>query len=194
MDNITQITDHSAKAGNRLIDWFKGGTFQELTEALAGRIQGIEDVTYPLIQARYLALATGITLDNTGAQVGIDRIVGQADEDYRILIYAKIAANTSNGTIPDIYNIMGILGATDIKVFDVFPASIELQYTASDIISDCGCIRRILEGADATDGGATAPIAIGISQNNATDGALPFGFEGTVGAGGYGIGQITGAG
>ena len=89
---------------------------------------------------------------------------------------------------------MGILGTTDIKVYDVYPASIEIQYTSSNVIADCQCIRRILEGADDTDGGATAPIGIGITQNNSVDGALPFGFAGTTGAGGYGVGQIAGAG
>ena len=198
MDNIVKITDHAAQAGRRLIDWFKGGSFQTLTEALAGRIQGMEDVTFPLISERYLANATGFTLDQIGELVGFPRptsgTAATDDDIFRVLIYAKIAANTSNGTASDVYNIMGILGTTDIKVYDVYPASIEIQYTSSNVIADCQCIRRILEGADDTDGGATAPIGIGITQNNSVDGALPFGFAGTTGAGGYGVGQIAGAG
>ena len=194
MKNITQITDHATQAGSRLIDWFKGGTFQELVEALAGRHQGLEDVTFPLISERYIANATGQTLTNIGSMVGFERTPGMTDATLRILIYAKIAANTSNGTIPDVYNIMGIVGATNIKVFDVYPAAIEVQYTASQTVSDCGCIRRILEGEDDTDGGATAPIEIGLTQANTESGFLTFGFEGTVGAGGVGVGQIAGAG
>ena len=193
MDNISLITNHADEAAERLIDWFSGGSFEDLTKLLAGRYQDLEDVAFPIISNKYLANASGVTLDNIGALVGISRILGQSDDDYRVLIYAKIAANTSNGTIPDIYNIMSILGATNIRVFDVYPASIELQYTASNIISECDCIRRILEGVDNSDGGSTAPILIGISVDNSENG-VPFGFAGTVGAGGYGVGSISGAG
>lgn len=189
MDNISYITDHATQAGNRVIDWFKGGTFQELVEALAGRYQGLEDVVYPLIEAKYLANATGATLDGIGLLVGIARTVGQTDDAYRVLIYAKIAANISEGRMPDIYNIMSTLQATNIKGFDMYPAAIHLQYGQSPIAPNCGCIRRILEGVDDTNSGATAPIEIDLVQDISESG-IPFGFAGTVGAGGFGVGSI----
>lgn len=183
MDNIEQITDHEIAGERRLLSQFHGSQFQTFCGIWFDKIQAIEDVLYPMIQAKYLAYATGQTLEYLGELVGMPRPIGglaaSDDEIYRALIYGKIAANVSWGTKQDIYDIVGALQGTSIKVYNVYPAAVTVNYIASTVIDDCSCIRDILESA-------THPIEFDITAYTET----PFGFSDDSTAYGFDVGEI----
>lgn len=182
MNNLTQITDHSTAEARRLIDHFKGGNFEELVEGLGGRWQELENALWAIITGRYIANATGETLRNIGTDVGVDAVY-TTDDAYRVLIYAKIAENRSTGARADVYNVLSLLQLEEIKVIDVYPASITVNYIPSPITLTCACIRMILESA-------TLPIAMDITSHGDTG----FGFMGDTSAYGFGAGELGSAG
>ena len=60
-------------------------------------------------------------------------IVELPDEDYRILIRAKIVANNSNGTTQDIYNILdAAFPGIVIDITDNLDMTMEVTYTIAD--------------------------------------------------------------
>lgn len=186
MRNITQITTHETDGNNRQLSQDYETQFASFAGAFFSRIQGLENVAFPLISERYLSNATGATLENIGTLVGMPRptsgVAATDDDSYRVLVYGKIAANVSYGTKTDVYNIMGALGSTQINVFNVYPAALTVNYIGNAVISDCACIRAILENA-------TSPIELDIVRITET----PFGFEGDSTASGFGAGQIGGS-
>ena len=184
MRNLEQITTHEADGFDRLKQDFKDkGNFKDLIGVLTARTQAFEDIAFPMIQSMYIANATGSTLDSIGENVGRTRpVFGDAatdDDVYRVLIYAQIAANTSVGRISDFYNILGALGLSNTKVYQVFPAALTVNYTPNTLTMTCACIRSILESA-------SHPIELDIVQHSGT----PFGFLGDSGAFGFGVGEL----
>lgn len=188
MRGLSYISTHEDDAFDRLKQDFKDkGNFKDLIGVFAARAQAFEDIAYPMIEAMYIANATGKTLEMIGENIGQPRpTYGPAADDdnaYRVLIYAKIAANTSYGTIPDIYNVLGSLGLGSVRVFDVYPASITVNYIPNNLTLTCACVRHILVPA-------TPPIGMDITEHSET----PFGFEGDPTAFGFGVGEIGAAG
>jgi hypothetical protein len=104
------------------------------------------------------------------------------DNEYRPLIWAKIAANNSYGLVDDLYNVMGALELTDERLYQVYPASITVNFQPSDVIRDWLQLRPILSAAK-------APVSLDICAHTAT----PFGFLGDDSAFGFGVGEIGGA-
>ncbi len=180
--DITQITDHAAAARARLYDQVKTGDFADLVEAKASRYQDLEDALSPMIAERYLDQAVGQQLTNIGAEVGEPRpTTGEAatdDDVYRVLIYARIAANVSEGRAVDLLGIIATLGGGSPFIMDVYPASVTINYRASNVLS-CNCISEILRQA-------APPVTFDITQHTDT----PFGFAGDSSASGFGIGEI----
>src|SRR5687768_2287297 len=111
---IEKITDHETEALDRNLTQFKKKpNFEALITIACTQVQEIEDIGYDMIEKRFLVNATGVTLNKYGEMVNEPRpFSGEAstdDDKYRTLIFSRIAANTSFGTRPDIYNILGIL-------------------------------------------------------------------------------------
>lgn len=180
MRNLSYISTHATDAGGRISAALSGGTFQALTEKLTGRYQGLEDAAYPLIDGRQVQNATGATLDAIGAKVGQARAPGQTDATYRVQIYGKIAENISYGTLLDLYNILGSLELSRVKIFPVYPASLTVNFLSNSLTLSCGCIHAILQRA-------THPVTIiDITQHSNN----PFGFEGNIRAKGFDAGEI----
>lgn len=178
MDNLEHITTHSTDEARRLIDHFKGGNFETLVEGLGDRWQTLENDLWNMIQGRYIANATGEALQSIGSDVGVTALYTD-DNTYRVFVYAKIAENRSNGTRTDLYNILSLLGLGDIKIYDVYPAALTVNYTPNTLTMTCACIRSILESA-------SDPIELDIVQHSGT----PFGFLGDSGAFGFGVGEL----
>lgn len=168
--DITQITNHEAAARARLYDQFKAGDFADLVEAKASRYQGLEDALFPMIAERYLDQAVGQQLTNIGEEVGQPRpATGDAatdDDVYRVLVYARIAANVSEGRAVDLLGIIATLGGANPVIFDTYPAGITINYESTNVLS-CNCISNILREA-------APPVSFDIVAHSAT----PVGFEG----------------
>lgn len=75
-----------------------------------------------------ISKATGVTLDLYGQMLGQKR--GQLNDDqYRYMIYVRIARNISTGDINNIVTLISMILQADIsliKITEVFPAKIEV--------------------------------------------------------------------
>lgn len=183
MKNIELNTGISDEGVSLLLHQFSShGNAHEFVRAFLSEVQDIENATVPLIAASYLENAQDWTLDQIGKLVGVERGIKTNDE-YRVFIYAQIAANTSYGTLNDVYNILGALGLGDVKAKNVYPASITVNYIPNNLTLTCACIRMILESA-------TLPIAMDITSHGGTG----FGFMGDTSAYGFGVGELGTAG
>ena len=129
--------DHVALALKRIPQHlWESDEFKGLVTALAGRIQRLEDNAQAVLIGRYLANATHQTLTYIGNMVGMPRPAGPEDDDlYRALIYAQIAINTSNGSWPEVLNILGLLNASGIRAVDLRPATMQIEYTGETYLA-----------------------------------------------------------
>lgn len=147
--------------------------------------QQIEDALYRLISARSVFTATGATLDLTGAMVGQLRSAtgpdATDDNAYRALILGRIIVNTSDGEPEPLLSLMRYLGATAIKLKETGNASLSIQYTGDLLVTGPELIALLEQ--------ATVPVRLQVSEYTGP----PFGFAGTPGAAGFGVGHIAGA-
>ena len=163
-DDIQLNPNHRAQGIARLIAQYVG---KPRTETLIGifldQIQEAENALFELATERFANSAVGIQLDGIGDIVGQER-QGLGDNDYRSLIRARIKANNSEGTAPDI---IGVASAAlnnpdpdEIHFDPKFPASFELT-----IANQLGFDEHILNGLiqDATLGGVRAFLMITLS-------------------------------
>lgn len=183
MDNLTQITDHVEAGGKRLLAQFWDTQAQTFDQVQFQRYQDLEDVIFAIMGAKYLSASTGHALEELGDLVGYPLPAGfdsvTAANDYRALVYGQIAANVSYGTKSNIYDILGALGATDRRVYNLYPRSIHVDFIASEIIDDCACIVDIIESA-------THPIEINVTAYTEDY----FGFDDDPNALGFDEGEI----
>ena len=183
MENITEITTIEDDGIALLLHQFaEHGNANEFVRPFLAEVQVLESAIVPAIALSYLNNADTWMLDQIGKIVGVARGV-LTNAQYRIFIYAKIASNVSYGTLTDVYNVMRALGLGDVKVKNVYPASITVNYIPNNLVLTCMCIRAILEAA-------TQPIEIDITAHSGT----PFGFMGDTSAYGFGVGELGQAG
>lgn len=168
--------------GLMLFQFRKRGDFPAFLGPMLNQIQALETAFYDLIAGRQLATATGWALDQIGESVGETRGFNATDSEYRGLIYARIAINTSAGTPRDLYNIVSLMGASNVSVRDVYPAAVQISYTGDLAVSGAQ-LRGALESA-------SAPIEIGIVEHAETE---PFSFAGDPLGRGFGVGTLASA-
>lgn len=102
-------TDHTADAVSMLLEQFRPATkLQGWLTAYIDQIQEIETALDPLISAREIDNATGITLDNLGSVVGESR-KGRADALYRVYIKVRILVNRSTGTAGELMTVAQLI-------------------------------------------------------------------------------------
>lgn len=124
----TYISDHIARAKNRLIEQYKGKPKVEgVVEALVKPFQDIEDVLQQLKTERWIDTAIGVQLDKIGEIVGAEREIEQNDDDYRLLIKAKIIMNLNQGTPEEVIAAAKFfIGAAFIWYLEVYPAAVDI--------------------------------------------------------------------
>ena len=132
---ITQITDHTQKAKDRLPDQFNGAVnLQGLIEIYSRIYQDLENVNYELLTKRSLSVATGKQLDNLGTILDTNRITGESDTEYRSRLYSATSQLEKSGeveTIIEIYNLL--IGSTVSHFHDLYPASFQITaFTDTD--------------------------------------------------------------
>jgi hypothetical protein len=112
---IEEVTTHEAELLDLPIDEIVRDKprVEALLIAFAEQIQALETVNVDLITERSIASAIGEQLDVLGRIVGEVRR-GADDEPYRNRIRVRVLVNRSNGTIPELLEIL--------RVFEGWPA------------------------------------------------------------------------
>lgn len=185
-DSINQNTNILVDIIERNLDQFKElPNWTTLLTALATQLQELEDEAYNFISILDIKNKTGETLSRIGKLVGEPRpITGLASTDdtyYKLLIYARIAANSSYGRIGDIIAIIKALGGFGIYSQEIGANTRQLNYSGinSNFLTPSQVLEIIKSGIP--------PHSINISSYESVD---YFGFAGDTLAGGFGIGKI----
>lgn len=106
---ITLITDHIQQAKDKLREQYKGKPYiAALITAWGGQIQELEEVLFNLSTQRTITGGFGYQLDLLGELLDTPRD-GRSDEEYRIVLLAKVAKNISRGTPEDVIGVFKIL-------------------------------------------------------------------------------------
>jgi hypothetical protein len=108
-------TDHIEKVGLQLWYYEQSEKLKQFTEAFLEQVNSIENDVEGILSSFELSSATGIFLDRIGLLVGELR-QGKSDDSFRDAIYLRIAVNNSNGTVEDIYQILGLLLGSGTKI------------------------------------------------------------------------------
>ncbi len=183
---VDKIENHIQEARDRLISQYKDApNFTAILDSLVSQIQGLEDAGHSLFLGRWIDEAIGRTLDDFGTIVGQERL-GFEDAFYKILLYAKIGENVSQGEtvrVVDVYKI--ITRADRAELQEHFPAGMILL---SDGTINPITATFILDRLQRVVGAGIRIDRIGqFSKTN------PFGFAGAPGAEGFSdINQVIG--
>ena len=98
------------------------------------QVQDIENMLFELKDERSLDVAIGQQLDGWGEILNQSR-GGTTDDDYRALLYSKIAEYNSFGTIEEILSIVTlIVNPASIELVEYFPATIQIVVNNPDPI------------------------------------------------------------
>ena len=105
------------------------------------QLQEVEDVCRDLQTKRSLADAEGTQLDGIGQIVGLTRLTGQEDSEYRALLAVQIQSNLSAGEGDRLIDIAkAFTSSTSVELREVFPGYVELRFDGatgnpSDLLS-----------------------------------------------------------
>lgn len=129
-----KILDHDAQAKARLITQYQESeNIKKIIGIYAKQIQQIEDQLFKLLQDRSLDGSIGYQLDRLGVILDEPR-VGLSDDDYRLLLKAKVAQNVSEGTIEDVIGIFRMLLRPDKIIYnEIYPAGFQLTAIGSTL-------------------------------------------------------------
>jgi len=99
MANATENNNYVSEALGRLFEQYKNSpNIRGIIESIVTGLQEGEATYFDLRDNRTLDNAIGETLDLIGSIVGVERIAGEDDEDYRARIRLGIFKNRSQGT------------------------------------------------------------------------------------------------
>ena len=129
-----EVVDHSALGVARLI-WQYRSLQPRLQGALAAfldDVQSIEDATLEVWAGIWPLTAVGDQLDVIGAIVGQPR-GSLLDAPYRLMVLGRIFVNRSDGTTPEIYELLNVTGYdVDSLVRDYYPAAVWVRVVGVD--------------------------------------------------------------
>lgn len=143
----TPIDNHTQQARDRLLEQQKNlPGFQGILDGLVVEIQNIEDMFNAMPVSMAIDTAIGIQLDRIGTIVGVSRVPGQTDEEYRLDIKSKIIQNLNQGTSEEVIAAARFfLGTTFIWYAEIFPAAVDI-FTSIPLVPDVALrIRAKLE-------------------------------------------------
>lgn len=121
-----QITDHEQQAHDNLIHYFRNKPrLRAVLGSWAEQVQELETVFWYLLTRRGLSDAEGVWLEVLGDIVGEPRR-DRTDGAYRAAIRVRILVNRSNGKLPELIKIAGLMlgEGADVQVSEHYPASI----------------------------------------------------------------------
>ncbi len=129
---LAQNTEHILQARARLIaQYVEKPRVDEVLCIYIDQIQLVENALFQLATLRTIDTGAGEQLDGIGRIVGQER-QGLSDADYKPLLRARIRANNSEGTGPDLIAVAAAAlddpGPGTIRVDPKPPASYELTF------------------------------------------------------------------
>ena len=172
---IQQITDHVARALNRLFFQYKESTdLQSFITATNGeQAQDIEDAGFGLFGRLDIDGSSSVQLDGIGEIVGQERF-GLADAEYRLILKARIAKNVSEGDVERL-----------ISTWKLLTGANKLEFHENPTLETIAL--ALMQGVAA--GGVSVGFAVVFDPDNA------FGFaDSGVNTGGFGDTGDAGAG
>ena len=177
---VEHIPDHDDLAEARVMYQFRNAVkFKAHMKAIGTRIQPLEDAAFKMLAFFDIDAMEGVVLDVMGKIVGQPRTGGELDAPYRASLRARMAVNSSQGTLLDLVTICRIfLGDDgDLLVAEVYPAEIEiLTELPTNGFDEWGTLHDALEAAapGGVSVGAIRPIEIGTFGWAEDDTALGF--------------------
>lgn len=124
---VTRIDNHIEIARDNLLAQYKDApNLGSILDSFIKQVQDLENASWDLFEGRWVDSAQGQTLDDFGTIVGQERL-GFDDDFYKILLYAKIGENVSQGEttrVVDVYKI--ITRATRAELQEHYPAGVML--------------------------------------------------------------------
>lgn len=123
--SVKKIIDYSNFNKNPwLIEFFKNRNITGILESADRQFNELEQVFYDMFTKLWIDYAEGEQLDVLGIHVGTNRS-GLNDNDYRLLIKAKIQINISSGQPESIISAVRFLYDTnDIEYAPEYPAKV----------------------------------------------------------------------
>lgn len=181
---ILEITDMAEQAKNRMLQQYQHSPGPTAYQALLiAPLQEAERQAWLLMWSYSVANAQGQLLSWVGKLHGEPRplsgVAATDDDAYRVLIYARIAANVSHGTLVDIYNILGALQLGEPRVYEDARAHATINFINNSLTLTCGCVSHIIKGAK-------PPVTVDYTEHS----EIPAGFEGDTEAFGLDIGEL----
>jgi hypothetical protein len=106
----------------------------KLIYVISEMTQRLDDVVVDFAKLRLINSAFGFQLDNIGKEVGVDRL-GATDDDYRVILKIRAFRRTSQGTRPQIVDLLSRFTGTLETDVDVYVGSGK----TTDIYFNEGC-------------------------------------------------------
>ena len=147
-------------AARRMIQYLDKPRFRALLCVYVSQIQDAEDAGWQLATERTIDAAVGVQLDGLGDIVGQPR-QGLSDDDYRPLIRARIKANNSEGTAPNIIDVaVAALNnpASGSILYDIKPPAGYLLTLVTPLTFDEHILNDLIQ--DATSGGVRGVLIV----------------------------------
>lgn len=142
------ITDHIDQAKKRLISQFRGKPkIEGILEGILGGFQDIETMFFAIF-SNSIFNATGAQLDEYGEILDQPRGQYTDDEQYRVILFVKIARNISNGTYLELTSMFRILMNPErIEYIEHSPATFGMLAVNPDPIGDLDLIHEVIKAA-----------------------------------------------
>lgn len=120
---LAHTTTHVADGLARLTQRWRGlPAVEALLSSHLVEVQEIEDALWSIL-ALTLETATGAHLDQIGALLGEPRVT-LGDTKYQLVMQARILANRSSGTLPELAEILRLFAGVGYTLDEVFPAGV----------------------------------------------------------------------
>lgn len=160
--------EHKAQGLARLIAQYVGKPrVEQILCIYLDQVQLVESMLWALITERTIETAVGTQLDGIGDIVGQER-QGLSDDDYRPLLRARVRANNSEGTAPDVISVANAAlddpGLGEIFLEFTGPASFELRIT-NEFVFDEKILNKLVQAATAAGVGAFVIVTLTAEAN-----------------------------
>lgn len=145
--DVATISDHEGEGLALLPGQLRKAHIEGIVRALMGPVQDFEDAAHPLV-ALGIDESEAHALTQIGELLCLERLDATTitDARYRVALRAWVRALHSNGTIPDVEDVVTILaGDGDLAAWtleEVFPAAMLVTPTDA-LLTDDGYVRAI---------------------------------------------------
>lgn len=144
--------------------------FQKMIQIIAQQAQEINTQQQLLLNFRSLKTAYGTQLDGLGQILGLPRIPGQTDSDYREALEFQIFINGSHGTPEDLLAILKFLtDASMVWIIELYPAAYQMITNGLNIPVDGSELIETMQ--------SVSPAGVEFVSLTATYNTNPFSFS-----------------